>query len=281
MDAITNLLSAWLGTWLGAALGPLQALQAASATAFDPGVSFGVIAVLVFIAALVRGLAGFGFPLVLVSILALLYPPAFVVPLVVILQASFGVIDLARIRRQADWPLLSRVVLGSLLGAPLGVLILVYLPEVFLRMLLGLAIIVAAYALLRGFQLKRRAGPRAQLATGVVCGFAHSAAAMSGPPAIFMLLASQTDPDRARATLFALYALVAWVAIISMRLAGAIDAQNLVLGLSLLPAMLFGFEAGKSLYRRLEPRFFRPLATLVLMATGFVLLVKSLLAAFG
>ncbi len=277
MDAIPHTFD----LWLLALLAPLEALQASGQTSLGTGASLALVVGLVFTAALVRGLAGFGFPLVLVSIMALLYPPAFVVPLVVILQASFGVLDLARIRSKADWPLLGRVVVGSLLGAPLGVLVLMFVPEVYLRMILGLAIMVAAYALLRGFSLKAKAGPRAQFATGIVCGFAHSSAAMSGPPAVFMLLASQTDPERARATLFALYALVAWVAIIAMRLAGAIDAQNLVLGLSLLPVMYLGFEVGKALYKSLEPKFFRPVATLVLMATGLVLLLKSLWAALA
>lgn len=266
-------------TWV---LAPLAALPGASPEAGAGGllVSLAMIAGLIFLAALVRGLAGFGFPLVALSGLALFYPPAFVVPLIVILQAGFGVIDLARIRRQADWPLLSRVVVGSLVGAPLGVVILLVVPEAYLRMIIGLLIMLASYVLLRGFTLKTRPGTKAQLGTGVVCGFMHGAAAMSGPPAVFMLLASQTDPNRARATLFALYALVAWVAIISMRLAGAVDLRNLALGLALLPLMFAGFEAGKALYARLQPQMFRPIATLVLMATGFVLLLKSALAEF-
>ncbi len=270
---------ALVSRWLFAPLADLTGATASSGTA-NLLITFALIGALVFMAALVRGLAGFGFPLVALSGLALFYPPAFVVPLIVILQAGFGLIDLGRIRRQADWPLLSRVVAGSLLGAPLGVLILLFVPEAYLRMVIGALIMAASYVLLRGFTLRARPGKAAQVGTGVVCGFMHGAAAMSGPPAVFMLLASQTDPDRARATLFALYALVAWVAIISMRLAGAIDLRNLALGLCLLPLMFAGFEVGKALYHRLQPTLFRPIATLVLMATGFVLLAKSAIGEF-
>ncbi len=280
METFFNTIVTSLATATDWVLAPLRSLPGLSpeSTASQFAVTLVFIAAIIFLAALVRGLAGFGFPLVAVSVLALFYPPAFVVPLIVILQASFGLIDLTRIHRQADWPLLSKIVLGSVIGTPFGVVILLVVPETYLRMIIGLLIMLASYILLRGFTLRSRPSTPAQFGTGIVCGFMHGAAAMSGPPAVFMLLASQTDPLRARATLFALYALVAWVAIISMRLAGAIDLRNVALGLALLPLMFAGFETGKELYHRLHPKLFRPIATLVLMATGFVLFVKSLIA---
>jgi uncharacterized membrane protein YfcA len=91
----------------------------------------------VFGAGMVRGFAGFGFSAPCVAGLLLFLAPARVVPPIFALEVLAGVTLLRGTWKDLDWPWLGWLVQGNALCIPLGMALLVVVPEGPLRALIG------------------------------------------------------------------------------------------------------------------------------------------------
>ena len=85
-------------------------------------------------AAILRGFSGFGFALAAVPLASLIVAPTKAVAIAVLLQAAVGLRDVARGRSVLDWPGLKRLVIGALIGTPIGLFGLVYLDAALIRL---------------------------------------------------------------------------------------------------------------------------------------------------
>ena len=110
----------------------------------------------IFLASLLRGFTGFGFGLAAVPLLSLALPPARAVPLVVLLQVVIGLSDLRAAWRVCDRRAIRDLMPGSLLGIPVGLAILAYLPANPVRLMIGVVIGFSVVLLWRGARLPPR-----------------------------------------------------------------------------------------------------------------------------
>ena len=87
----------------------------------NPELSWALSAGCVLVAAIVRGLTGFGFAAIAVVGLAMLGSLQQAVPLVLFLEVASSVMLLRSAWREADYRLLKRLLLASACGVPCGV----------------------------------------------------------------------------------------------------------------------------------------------------------------
>ena len=92
---------------------------------------------MVFIGGVARGFSGFGFSALCVSGLSLLLSPAQVIPPIFILEILASLTLLRQAIRQADFSWLSWLLLGNALCIPLGIAMLNFVPENYVRLLIG------------------------------------------------------------------------------------------------------------------------------------------------
>lgn len=109
--------------------------------------------------AFVHGFAGFGSSMVWVSSLALLLPPAQVVPTVLLFTVVASIGLLPAVWRDIDWTSLRWLLLGTAVATPVGVVALASLPADTIRMGIALIVLIATGLLWRGQTIATPSAP--------------------------------------------------------------------------------------------------------------------------
>lgn len=232
------------------------------------GVLVGVVAVVV-LAALVTTLAGFGFALMAVPLLAVLVGPRDAVAISSLLGTVSSVALLTRLRGRVVWPVAGRQLAGAVVGMPVGLVVLLAVAERVLLAIIAGAVALAALALWRGLRL-RRGGPAADVGAGLLSGLLNTSVGTSGPPLVFVNQARGLDPDAFRATLSATFTGNAVVGGVLFALAGRYTGPVLSATALALPAVGVGWVAGLRLHPRVDAARMRTLVLALLFASATV-----------
>ena len=233
----------------------------------------------------VRGFAGFGASMIGVAGLALVLPPSLVVPVIFALEIGASLSLLPQVWRDVDWRSIAPLVLGCLLGTPVGIALLSTLPDVPVRVAVSLVIIGAAFALERSGRKSAAEdapppatpGRPVALATGVASGLLNGLAGVGGPPAVLFWFSGAHAAHVGRASVIA-YFLFTDVIALSMAGAGGLVDPRLAGLLSMaLPAMGLGIWMGSRRFVKTDPATFRRLVLRLLMALGAAGLLRALL----
>jgi uncharacterized membrane protein YfcA len=139
---------------------------------------------------------------------------------------------------------------------PLGVVVLLVVPEQALRLAIAVAVLVAVVVLWRGAAI-HGSGRGYDLAAGFASGVLNTSVATNGPPLVLVLQARRLPPDAFRGTLAAVFAASNVVAVTLVVAAGKVTADVLRTSLLATPAMLAGWLLGVRLAPRLHPERFR------------------------
>ncbi|TCJ18476.1 sulfite exporter TauE/SafE family protein [Rubrobacter taiwanensis] len=225
----------------------------------------------VALGAFIQGSVGFGLSLVAVPVLALIYPGA--VPVVVLLVA----LPMASLMALREWSSMDRrglflITGGRVLGTAGGVWLVAAVPNGLLTALVGLFILAAVVMSLLGPQFELRDGTR--FAGGVASGVMGTAAAVGGPP-LALIYQNRSGPEL-RSTLAISFALGIVMSIAGLALAGQVTAGHLVLALKLVPGVLAGLWLGARASRRLDARWLRPAVLAFAAVSGAAVVITGL-----
>jgi uncharacterized protein len=229
-------------------------------------------ALVIAVSAAAAAITGFGFNLVSAPLLALAYPPRFVVTLTLLLGLVMsGLLSLRPdIRREVDWRLIGPLYLASLAGMPLGVALLSLGSPRLLKA--GIAAVTAAFALLMltRFRPRLRGGALETAAAGFVSGILSTSTSLNGPPVVLYLMARGLAKDRFRGNIVVYVFLATATSVVLLAAGGAATASILLLAAKLVPVLLAGFAGGIAAAKALSDRGFE--ATVL----GFLVLVGLL-----
>lgn len=235
-----------------------------------------VFAVTIVVAAVLRAFSGFGFALAAMPLLVLVIDPTRAVVLCAFLSVAGGLRSARNSLVHADRALLKPLLIGSLIGTPLGILALDHLPGEIMKLLIGLGVLGSAVLLWRTGIME---GVRRIWAfpVGLSAGLLGGALAIPGPPIIVFLLGTERDPRKARATLMAFFTVTSVGAIAGYVVAGMADVTSLVLFGLALPCLLLGDWIGFGLFERYGSMHYRRVALIVLAAIGVVATLNALI----
>jgi uncharacterized membrane protein YfcA len=240
-----------------------------------------VASLVLVISGIATGATGFGFALVSVPALLLLYPPQTVV--IIIFGASVlpSLLVVASARRETDLRLAALLLPGALLGLLLGAQVLQLADPVYLKLIAGLFVAIYALLMWRGYHPPRLDGPWAASLAGAASGALGAATGLSGPPIVMLFTARQLPRDAFRGTISAYFIVTDLIGLAILFAGDTVGAHEGQLALLLtLPAAL-GVLAGNAVARRLSPAAFRALTLLLLLATGVVGMATALIALAG
>ena len=236
----------------------------------------------IFVAAVIRGFTGFGLAVVGVPLLSLFFAPAEIVPSIMILAILAGLQLLPKIWRKVDWRLLTPTIIGAAIGTPLGTWLLAGVSADIMRVLIGAAVLAASLAVQLGFRFSKRPHPGISAGFGAVAGLTGGAAAMPGPSVIFLFLAVPIAHEAGRATLILFFQASAMMSAVSAAVGGLLQAQSLILGAMLVPAMLIGNWLGDRVFDKASAKTYRRIVVLLLAGLGAVAAVRGLIGlAYG
>jgi len=230
----------------------------------------------VLFAAVIRGFTGFGFGISATPLLVLLFPPAQIVPAILILEVLAGAQIYLRTRGHVDWKLLVPTFIGALVGIPLGTLALDLLDSGTMRLLIGTAVLLAATLLVSGFRFKTRPARWLCGSLGILAGVGSGAAGIPAPPAIVLFLSSPLSVAIGRASLSAFFLCVATVSSASATWRGLMTLDSVVLGALLMAPLLIGNHFGDKLFAKVDERTFRRIALFLLFALGISTIARGL-----
>lgn len=201
-----------------------------------------VLAVMLF-AAFVQSVGGFGFSLMAVPLTALAIDLQTAV-ITVSLGSLFNVTILCwRTRRDIDRLLARRFNVPALLGMPIGLAVLTLMDQRPLKVVLGVVIIVATVALMRG---AANIAPRAwiEILAGWLSGILSTATGTNGPPLVLATQMRGLSPDVFRATLAFTFTISGAVSMVIFVVAQLVTRNELLLAAAAIPLILCGQYLG-------------------------------------
>jgi len=235
-----------------------------------------VVAVL-FLATVIRSAFGFGEALVAVPLLALAIPVEVAAPVAVLVSITVALVvvlqDWRSIHiRSAVW-----LVLPTLLGIPVGLLVLKTVPEPVVKALLAVVIMgFSAWSLTPRVHLELKNDRMAGF-FGFAAGILGGAYGMNGPPLAIYGSLRQWPPANFRATLQGYFLPASLAGMAGYGVAGLwTGVVNRFYFLSL-PGVLLAIFLGRLINRRLHARHFVLYVHAGLIAIGLLLLVQALL----
>ena len=204
----------------------------------------------IFVAAVVRGYSGFGFSLLAITAIALVMPPATIIPSIFMLEMLASLPLLPGVRRLVHWRELALLFAGALLGTPFGVYTLAHAPVLPLTLALAVFVLISAIALARGFRLQQMPGTGIALAAGTASGLANGAFGMGGPPVILFFFSSPAGVAAGRASLITYFFLSDLIGVAWQGWSGLISVSTLTHAAMFLPALAAGVWLGNHRFKR-------------------------------
>lgn len=229
---------------------------------------------IVFFSTILRTLIGFGFALLAVPLMTLLWPPLQAVAIVAVFQTLSTLPVLVREFALVDRRLLAGVSIGALFGMVPGLWLLHYLPEVLLRVALAATFLLSIAAVLLKGRFGEIASPLRLTVIGFCSGFCQGLAASAGPPLMAGLLSIPSMEARAiRITASAVFCLLGLISLATLGAGGALKTLTLwqyaIVGIGLLA----GHWVGEKMFSVVGDRDFRRLALLVLIVSALITLI--------
>ncbi len=231
---------------------------------------------ILFLATLVRSSFGFGEALVAVPLLALLLPIRVAAPVAVLVSITVALLVVVQDWREVHAGSAARLVLPTMLGIPLGLMLLRAGAEPVVKgALAALIIVFSAYSLLAGKRRELRNDKLAWLC-GFGAGVMGGAYGMNGPPLAIYGSLRGWSPQRFRATLQGYFLPASIAGLFGYWLAGlwtpAVDRFYLLS----LPFVVLATLFGRAINRRIDAQRFAVYIHGGLIAIGLVLLSQAM-----
>lgn len=233
-----------------------------------------VMAVL-FLATFVRSAFGFGEALIAVPLLALIMPVDVAAPLAVLISITVAVIVLAQDWRHVHVRSAGWLVLSTLVGTPLGLLLLTRVDGGIVKTCLGVLIVAFSLYSLLSRKKAMLADDRLAWTFGFAAGVLGGAYGMNGPPLVMYGALRGWSPRHFRATLQGYFLPASVMAMTGYWLAGLWKPEVTHDYMVTLPAVIAAIFLGKAVSGRLDSHLFLRCIHVGLIAIGVTLVLQA------
>ena len=240
-----------------------------------PAVPLLLACAILLVASATQALTGFGFSLVAVPLLAALTDPRTAVVGTSLAGPLLALATAVHDRGHVRWRTVALLVGATVLGMPVGILVLATTPQRALTALIGLVALACTLLVWRGLRLRGGAGTVG--AVGVLSGVLSTSTGTAGPPLIAAFQAMGYGPRAFRGTLAAVFSGSGVLSLAGLALGGQVRAAGVAVGLAGAPAVAVGWWAGNRLFDRVDPVRFRRLALAGLLLSSAATLARAAL----
>jgi uncharacterized membrane protein YfcA len=237
------------------------------------------LAVTSFAASLLLATNGFGFAMLAAPFFLLFASPSFAIELVVVLTLAMALTVMPGIWRDIDSRLLLRLILGGVVGVPIGLAAFAYSDPLATRFVIGATTTFSTAMLVvnryrQGAPLVKL-GPGRDIAAGALGGITTGLSGMAGPPVLIYLLLGGASMRTVRATPMAYFALCYAVTLVALLLTVGITPAAWFGAAGLFPLAFVGTLIGLKLGGWLSDHHATALALTVLGVTGLYTLAAA------
>lgn len=230
---------------------------------------------IITLSAFIQGLTSFGFSLIALPLLAGLLPFQQVIAMLIIYSLMLNLVMLFKLYRNVHLKLITMLIVGGVLGIPLGIWLLQHAEPILLKRIAGLLIIIVSLALLSGKRIVLKNPHKFYAPLGFLSGILQGSLSLSGPPIVLFL--SNQDVDKAvfRANLTAFFTMMNLISIPGFVLKGMITGEVLVQTFTALPVLLIGLGGGMYLATRIDEAIFKRITLGLITLAGVMALVSK------
>lgn len=223
-----------------------------------------------FVAGSARGFSGFGAGLIFIPLASALIGPQKAAALLLITDLVGALPTIPPAWRQAERGPVLTMILGALVGMPLGLAALLIVDPVVVRW--GICVIVLGLLglLISGWRWSGPARAPALLAAGGLGGILSGLAQIGGPPVVAFWLGMPRPLAVLRANIMLYFALTSIASLVFYGFSGLIGAPLIGLAVVVIPAYMGGVMLGMRLFGLADPAVFRALS-MALIALAAVL----------
>lgn len=229
----------------------------------------------IFLASIVRGFSGFGFSLLAITALSLVYSPAEIVPSIFMLELAASLHLLPSIWRDIHWRSLLPLIVGCLVATPFGVWALATVPAPPMQIAMSLFVLVAVALMAKGFALKTMPGPFASAAAGAASGLANGAFGIGGPPVVLFYFASPAGNIAGRASLIAFFLATDVIGLANQGPHGLVTWEAAMRAVYFLPVLLVGVWLGARGFKSANPETFRRYVLVILAVLAVLVAINA------
>lgn len=234
------------------------------------------VMIVLFVATFIRSSFGFGEALLAVPLLSLIMPVEVAVPVAVLVSICIAAVIVLQDWRHVHLASAGRLVLATLVGTPVGLLILAAVAEPIVKGVLAVVIITfSTYCLVRR-RMATLENDRLAWLFGFGAGVLGGAYGMNGPPLVVYGALRGWSPQHFRATLQGYFLPASSMAMAGYWLAGLWTPEvngHFVLSL---PAVVLAVLLGRMANQRMQGRGFLVAVHIGLILVGVVLVVQAL-----
>ena len=238
----------------------------------------GIVLIGAALAGFAQGVSGFAFSLIALSIWSWAVAPQLAAPMAVFGSLAGQLVTLPWVWRGFDLRLLLPLLLGGLVGVPIGVLILPWLDPDLFRLCLGTFLLIycpLAFRLPHDHRM-RAGGRAADAAAGFIGGVMGGLGGMAGAiPTLWTTLRGYPK-DAQRGVMQAFNISMHVATLTGYLIAGGIDRATLDMFALIAPALAIPAIIGVQIFRRMTTQSFRPLVLGFLFISGLVLVAGSI-----
>jgi uncharacterized membrane protein YfcA len=236
-----------------------------------------------FAAALVTGVAGFAFGLVAAGVWLHILTPIQTATLIIAFGLVVQGISVWKLRHALRWSRLWPFLLGAAFGVPLGVAILGWARPDYVRVTVGVVLVLySTYSLARpAMKPVKRGGATADAGVGFLNGILGGLTGLAGILTTIWCGLRGWPKDEQRAIFQPIGVATFAMSGLWLGINGAVSTDTIWFFVIGLPALLVGTWLGLKLYGHLDEAGFRKLVLVLLLVSGIALVAPALAQLFG
>jgi hypothetical protein len=224
------------------------------------------ICVVAFISGTARGFSGFGSALIFMPLASSFADPRLVAPLLLIIDFIAAAPLLPGAWQKADRKATAIIVLGALIGVPIGTYLLSRLEPVTTRWIISIFVFALLLLLLSGWRYRGKDHPALSIGIGGLSGFCSGLAQTGGPPIVGYWLGRPIASVIARANILLFFGASDFFSGVSYAVAGLITIDSIKFSLVIGPVYGLGVWFGASLFGKASEAVFRAICYALIAA---------------
>ena len=225
---------------------------------------------IVFIASIIRGFNGFGFSATCISGFSFILPAIEIVPIILILEVLISIFMIPYIWNKIDWDFVSKILVGIIIGSPIGLLLLKYLDPEITHLSVCIIIIFFSFLLMKGYSNQNINNNSGKFLTGIVSGTLNGLTTLGGMPVALFLLVTSIQPVIIRGSLAALFFITDIYAFILSFFAGIVDMTTIYRTILLIIILPIGVFIGNKFFVKSKEETYRKVVFYFLILISIV-----------
>jgi uncharacterized membrane protein YfcA len=228
------------------------------------------VCAIAFVSGTARGFSGFGSALIFMPLASSIAAPRLVAALLLIIDFIAAAPLLPNAWKQADRKATAIMVLGALVGEPIGTYFLSRLEPVTTRWIISGFVLALLLLLLSGWRYRGKDDAAISVGIGGLSGFCSGLAQTGGPPIVGYWLGRPIASVTARANILLFFGASDFFSVVSYSLTGLITADSIRFSLVVGPVYAIGVWFGASLFGKASEALFRAICYALIAAAVLI-----------